>query len=94
VIFSRQSEYEKDPYLYKEAKGVWLDEFHTHWIDEKTIEQHVKAKKEICIVSPELHKRNYKDEWEHYKHITYKFGLENIMLCTDHPLEAKTFFNS
>lgn len=94
VIFSRQSEYETDPYLYKEAKGIWLDEFHTHWIDEKIIEQHIKAKKEICIVSPELHKRNYKEEWDHYKHITYKFGLENLMLCTDYPQEAKTFFNS
>src|SRR5258705_12506096 len=25
-IFSRQSEYEKEPYLYKEANGIWLDE--------------------------------------------------------------------
>lgn len=94
AIFSRQSEFEQEPYLYKEAKGIWLDEFHEHWIDEKIIQQHLAAKKKICIVSPELHKRNYKDEWEHYKYITYKFGLENLMLCTDFPADAKTFFNS
>jgi glycerophosphoryl diester phosphodiesterase len=93
-FFSRQSEYEKEPYLYKEANGIWLDEFHHHWIDEKIIQQHLTEKKKVCIVSPELHKRNYKEEWEHYKHITYKFGLENLMLCTDYPDEAKTFFNS
>ena len=92
-IFSRQSEYEKEPYLYKEASGIWLDEFQHHWIDERIIQQHLAEKKKVCIVSPELHKRNYREEWEHYKHITYKFGLENIMLCTDHPDVAKTFFN-
>jgi glycerophosphoryl diester phosphodiesterase len=94
TFFSRQSEYEKEPYLYNEAAGIWLDEFHQHWIDEKIIERHLAEKKKICIVSPELHKRNYKEEWEHYKHITYKFGFENLMFCTDYPLEAKTFFNS
>ena len=93
-FFSRQSEYEKEPYLYKEASGIWLDEFHQHWIDEKIILQHLTEKKKVCIVSPELHRRNYKEEWDHYKHITYKFGLENLMLCTDYPQEAKTFFNS
>ena len=93
-IFSRQSEYEKQPYLYKEADGIWLDEFNQHWIDEEIILKHFAEKKNICIVSPELHKRNYKEEWEHYKYITYKFGLENLMLCTDYPVEAKTFFNS
>ena len=93
-FFSRQSEYEKEPYLYKEADGIWLDEFHQHWINEAIIQQHITEKKKICIVSPELHKRNYKEEWEHYKYITYKFGFENLMLCTDYPGEAKTFFNS
>jgi hypothetical protein len=93
-IFSRQSDYENAPYLYEEADGIWLDEFNQHWIDEETIQQHFAKKKKVCIVSPELHKRNYKEEWEHYKYITYKFGLENLMLCTDYPAEAKTFFNS
>ena len=94
AIFSRQSEYEKEPYLYNEAAGIWLDEFNQHWIDEKIIQGHLREKKKVCIVSPELHKRNYKEEWEHYKYITYKFGLENLMLCTDYPHQAKTFFNS
>jgi glycerophosphoryl diester phosphodiesterase len=93
-IFSRQSEYEKEPYLYKEANGIWLDEFYKHWIDENVIQQHLKEGKEVCIVSPELHKRNYKEEWEHYKYISYKFGFENIMLCTDYPDKAKIYFNS
>lgn len=93
-MFSRQSEYEREPYLYKEADGVWLDEFYQHWIDENIILQHLQEKKKVCIVSPELHNRNYKEEWDHYRHIINKFGLENIMLCTDFPGEAKTFFNA
>ncbi|MDD2367944.1 MAG: hypothetical protein PHQ90_01500 [Sulfuricurvum sp.] len=90
--FTRQSEYEKEQPFYEEACGVWLDEFHTHWITKEIIENHLKNKKQICIVSPDLHKRDYKNEWVHYKEIEKELGVMNLMLCTDYPEEAKEFF--
>jgi glycerophosphoryl diester phosphodiesterase len=92
-IFTRQSEYEKEPSFYDKAVGVWLDEFHTHWIDEKIIEFHLKNNKQMCIVSPDLHKREYKKEWQHYKDIEKSLGINHLMICTDYPEIAKEFFN-
>lgn len=91
-FYTRESEYEKDPYLYEAAAGVWLDEFNGHWIDEQVIGKHIRKGKKICIVSPELHKRPYQAEWEHYRHLINKFGWEDLMLCTDLPEEAQNFF--
>lgn len=44
-------------------------------ITKEVIEKHIKNNKQICIVSPDLHKR----EWQHYKII------DNLMICTDYP---------
>jgi hypothetical protein len=91
--FTRESEYEKIPSFYDEACGVWLDEFQGHWITKDVVESHLRNNKQICIVSPDLHKREYKAEWEHYKLIKKELGINNLMLCTDYPEEAKEFFS-
>ena len=90
--FTRESEYEKLPSFYDEAYGIWLDEFQGHWITKEVIEKHIKNNKQICIVSPDLHKREYKNEWQHYKEIEKELGVNNMMICTDYPEEAKEFF--
>lgn len=94
--FTRESEYEKIPSFYDEACGIWLDEFQGHWITKEVIEKHIKNNKQICIVSPDLHKREYKKEWQHYKEIEIEIekelGIKNLMICTDYPEEAKEFF--
>lgn len=93
-FFTRQSEYEQNPIFYKESAGVWLDEFHTHWINNHVIEGHLGNKKKVCIVSPELHGREYINEWEEYREIAKKNNnTSDIMLCTDYPIEAIKFFN-
>ena len=93
-IFTRQSELEPNPCLYDKAQGVWLDEFYTHWIDKKTIKFHLEQGKKVCIVSPELHQRNFLKEWEEYKQIDLELNpKENLMLCTDYIQKAKEFFN-
>ncbi|EAK0818252.1 hypothetical protein IO384_001004 [Campylobacter lari] len=93
-VFTRQSEYEKQPSFYNEACGVWMDEFYEHWIDEKIIQGHLENNKKICIVSPELHKRGFKKEWQEYKEIFKKLDNDdNLMLCTDYPIQAREFFN-
>ena len=90
--FTRESEYEKIPSFYDEAYGIWLDEFQGHWITKEVIEKHIKNNKQICIVSPDLHKREYKKEWQHYKEMEKELGINNLMICTDYPEEAKEFF--
>lgn len=90
--FTRESEYEKIPSFYDEACGIWLDEFQGHWIDKEVIEKHIKNGKQICIVSPDLHKREYQKEWQHYKTIEQELGIDNLMICTDYPEIAKGFF--
>ena len=92
--FTRESEYEKAPSFYEYACGIWLDEFNGHWIDEETIKKHLDNNKQICIVSPDLHKREYKKEWEHYKQIENQLKINNLIICTDYPEEAKEFFNA
>ncbi len=92
-VFTRQSEYEREPVLYKECCGVWLDEFNIHWVTRDVIGQHVDSGKKVCIVSPELHKREYRREWEDYRKIERRLGINDIMLCTDHPEEAREFFD-
>ena len=91
--FSRESEYETKPSFYDDASGIWLDEFNNHWINKEKIKYHINNNKQVCIVSPDLHKRDYKKEWQDYKDIEKELGIDNLMICTDFPEEAKEFFN-
>ncbi len=92
-IFTRESEYESTPLFYEQAKGVWLDEFENHWINESTIQKHLAHNKKICIVSPDLHKREYIPVWHDYKKIITNINSSDVMLCTDFPEEARRFFD-
>ena len=90
-VFSRVSEVELDPSWYQSCSGIWLDSFETNWFNSALIEKYISDEKKVCIVSSELHGREYTDLWD----IIYPLrGEENIMLCTDLPTEAELFFNS
>ncbi len=91
--YTRQSEYETTPSYYELAEGVWLDEFDGHWLSDAVIEEHLQQGKSVCIVSPELHKRNHAQEWLHYRQLEARIGKERLMLCTDLPTQAREFFN-
>ncbi len=91
--YTRQSEYELNPPFYDKACGIWIDEFFRHWITDEVLLRHLENNKEICIVSPDLHNREYMIEWGHYKEIISKHKLKNkLMLCTDKIEEARNFF--
>lgn len=92
-VFTRQSEYEAKPTFYDRSVGVWLDEFHSHWIEKSVLIEHIKNQKKICIVSPDLHKRDYQSEWNDYRSIEKTTGCFNMMLCTDFPEKAREFFS-
>lgn len=89
--FTRQSEYEDLP-LYRKSQGVWMDCFESDWIEKDDVIRHLNNKKKICIVSPELHKRDYDLAWHRY----IKFGLKddpNFMICTDFPDKFQLLLN-
>lgn len=92
--FTRQSEYEKEPSFYELACGIWLDEFHSHWINKSIIQEHLAKDKFVCIVSPDLHQREYLQSWQEYKLIDKELKSDKLMLCTDHILEAREFFDA
>ena len=91
--YTRHSEYEPVPPYYELAQGVWLDEFNGHWLTDEVIEQHQAQQKDLCIVSPDLHKRDYQQEWQHYRQLETRIGKDKIMLCTDFPEQAQEYFN-
>ena len=90
--FTRQSEVEPVPCMYDRAAGVWIDGFWgTSWITEEMLKRHIENGKEVCIVSSDLHGRtNYQDYWKQLK--KYRIDFTKVMLCTDHPDEARAFF--
>jgi hypothetical protein len=92
LYFTRQSEYEPIPALYEHSAGVWMDSFIDDWIKEDHINAHVSAGKQVCIVSPDLHKRDYKPFWSELAKMN-EIESDNLMLCTDYPEEAKEFFH-
>ena len=86
-VFTGLSDIVPTPILFEQAKGVWLDCFNSDWFGEKEILNLLNQRKDVCIVSPDLHKREYKRVWEKYKNIS------GIMVCTDYPDEAEVYFN-
>jgi hypothetical protein len=94
IYFTRQSEYEPTPAAYEGARGVWLDQFETDWVDRETIERHTGAGKDVCVVSPELHGRDHRSAWQKYRAAVVD-GLPSngsVYLCTDLVHDALEYF--
>lgn len=89
IVYTRHSDLEKELVLYDKSAGVWMDEFDNEWIHEEAISYHLKNNKKVCIVSPELHGKDYRNKWSMYKTIKN----DEVILCTDKPIEAVEFFN-
>ena len=92
-LYTRQSEIEENPVMYEDAAGVWIDGFwSTEWITDELLLRHIEAGKEVCLVSTDLHgKEDYKSFWEKIK--DYHIDDSRLFICTDHPDEAKEYFN-
>jgi len=91
-VYTRISEYEEVPSFYAQSSGVWLDCFNDEWYGKQDLEKYLGDSKSVCIVSPELHKRDHTDLW---RKLTEWFGKsdDKILICTDHPEEASEYFN-
>tara|TARA_B100001093_G_C26766815_1_gene988262 strand:+ start:472 stop:1104 length:633 start_codon:yes stop_codon:yes gene_type:complete len=91
--FIRISEFEQDTAFLEESSGVWLDCFDTDWYEKNLIERFLDEGKIISLVSPELHQRPYICQWKKIKEMNLPWKDGKVLLCTDHPYEAKEFFN-
>ena len=90
--FSRQSEYEKMPFLDSRIQGIWLDSFKNNWFSAETIREHIINGRQVAIVSSELHKRDPIELWTFLK-VNNLHEEPNLILCTDLPENATLFFN-
>lgn len=88
-VFTRMSEIEQTPILLAESKGVWLDAFEHLWYSRDLVLNLLDQKKQVCIVSPELHGRDYRAAWEL---VAPMANITGLLLCTDFPEEAKKYF--
>jgi hypothetical protein len=91
TTFSRVSELESNDSLNEISDGIWLDQFYGNWYDGALIIELVEKYKKICIVSPELHKREHTGCWKMISRLPVHIK-QNLMLCTDFPEEAKGYF--
>jgi hypothetical protein len=66
-----------------------LDSFGEEWYDTDLIVKLIASGKRVCVVSPELHDRDPNPLWQRLRTIADAPGL---MLCTDHPQQARGFF--
>ena len=67
--------------------------FDESWITPEAIAAHLQAGKQVCLVSPELHKRPHLDFWVRLKaHPIYRD--DRLILCSDLPEDAVAFFRS
>lgn len=90
-VFARMSEVETAPPYMDQAAGIWLDAFTSDSWRIEVLSNLVTRAIPVCLVSPELHKREHQPFWHELK----KVGLHSsplVTLCTDLPEDAVTFF--
>lgn len=93
-VFTRMSDIEPEPILAGRCAGIWLDAFHSDWWDAATVEKQISAGRRVCIVSPELHRRDHLGVWERLAAASELTANDGVMLCTDFPEAAREFFGS
>ena len=90
-FYTRYSEEEKFLSFLKNSVGIWLDSFYGKIDLVEALNLLSAYNKKICIVSPELHKRDHKSFWRDLLNSRY-LDNPNLSLCTDYPDQAEIFF--
>lgn len=91
TVFTGKSDILAKAILLDKSDGVWLDSFYSDWFSAKDIDELITQGKKVCIVSADLHQRETLKQWEIIKQ-SNNFSSDNLLLCTDKPIEAKEFF--
>lgn len=90
-VFGRMSEEEAHIPWGDRCAGVWLDAFQSTWWGEREVRALLDAGKRVCVVSPELHRREHLGAWRSLQPLA---GHPGLMICTDLPEEARVFFGA
>ena len=93
-FLTRLSDIEVEPILINKAHGIWIDQFFSDWCQPEKINKFVNDSHLLCFVSPELHRRPYKEFWLKLRQWCRDNLLESkrLTLCTDLPAQAQSFF--
>ena len=86
ITYTRCSEVELQPAYLERASGIWLDALDTPWLDTKVIERVLSWNKPVCLVSPELHRRDPLPLWTELRSLA---NATRLTLCTDRPDQAE-----
>ncbi|MEQ4258269.1 phosphodiesterase [Pseudomonas syringae] len=89
ITYTRLSDVEPSPAWLEQAAGIWLDGFEGEWFSNQVIGDLLSLGKRICVVSPELHGRGHHALWQQLLEFR---SQDRLMLCTDLPADAATFF--
>jgi hypothetical protein len=97
--FTRYSEYETIPSRLDLCEGVWVDTFENDRADEEKMVEYLTKGKRVVMVSPELHGKLHREAWAAWQSALSRAALNDklrnrLLLCTDLPEEAKSFFSS
>ena len=90
-IFTGCSDILQNPVLLDKSVGVWLDSFYESWYGIDRIHGFLKQGKKVCIVSEDLHSRKNDEQWRLLKDSDL-LNNDEVMLCTNHPKDARVFF--
>lgn len=93
-VFTRLSEVEREIAYLEQASGVWVDAFDGQWYTAKDLTDLASRGKQLAIVSPELHGRDYVECWQIVKDLLAQIPAAEVLLCTDKPDEAASCFLS
>lgn len=88
-VFGRVSDVERDPPWMDQISGIWLDSFGGVYDCLRRSSEFASRGLRVCIVSPELHKREHTTLWDLIRPL---LGRDGVVLCTDYPEQARSFF--
>ena len=91
AYYTRVSDVEHELVGLDSARGVWVDGFYSEFRDMDLLARLLESGKELCMVSPELHKRDGLSEtWETWRDFS---KWEGWSICTDLPVRAEELFD-
>lgn len=91
VVYTGLSDIQPHPVLEDRCRGIWLDCFGSDWYGAGLIDGLIGRGKRVCVVSADLQKRSTDAQWNMIR--TCKtLSSPHLLLCTDKPLEAQSFF--
>jgi hypothetical protein len=91
TVFTGMSDINMHPPLLDHSAGVWLDSFNGDWFGPGLIEGLASKDKFVCVVSPELHRRDHLWQWQMIRDANLHIN-PRVLLCTDFPDLARNYF--